>query len=255
MAVESSLRVRGSQCRRSPSVPTGSDPPTGSRARRALTVVMVLCVLATLLAACASETSTATPDDRTESPSPREPEPILASPSIEGETPDQRFETWLETGGVELELYEPWVSGELPGEGPPSNASNEELRALFEEWVDAHMTLIRGAWNRAEDRGAQSDLRNGLAVALVFFVDAQSFAGLTPREGHSIDPSLTFNVGKTLFGEISIRQTSATAVLLTTESAAGTVFCAAYVSDNGEPTSLGMVDAKTASDCAGGWPE
>jgi hypothetical protein len=223
------------------------------RVRSASRVLASLVALGTLLAACGSGDNALAPDAQAGNPSPSARQDALPTPSIEGETPDERFETWLETGGPE-EVYEAWLGGQLPGGPPPPDATDEQLRTLFERWVQDHMRLIRGAWNRAQDKGAQSDLRNGIVVALVFAVDGGSFEGLTPREARSIDPSLTYNESTTVFGEISIRQASATAVLLTTESATGTFFCAARLMD-GSDTSLGMVDATTVSDCAGGWPE
>jgi hypothetical protein len=209
-----------------------------------------LVALAMLLAACGSGGDARVPGAQAESPTPR----ALPTPSIEGETPDERFDTWLETGGAE-ELYEPWLRGQLPGGAPPADATDEQLRTLFERWVQDHMRLIRGAWNRAQDKGAQADLRLGLAVALTFAADRDSFfEGFTPREGRSIETSLRYNEGETVFGELSIREASATGVLFTTESATGAVFCAAHVVD-GLGTLLGTVDAEMVSDCGGGWPE
>lgn len=175
------------------------------------------------------------------------------SPSIEAQTPDERFESWLETGGPE-EIYEPWLRGQLPGGTPPANATDEELRTLFDDWVRSHLRLIRGAWNRAEDKSAQADLRLSLAIALTYFVEHESFAAFTPADARVIDPSLTFNLNDTVFGEISIREASKTTVLFTTESASGAMFCAASLKKPQDTTTLlGAVDATTASECVGDW--
>lgn len=234
--------------------PSGVSALPGARFRRAMVIVLVL---GTFLAACGSEEGASSPDARTETSAQGEPDPVLASPSIEGDTPDQRFETWLETGGPEVELYEHWVAGQLPGEAPSADASDQELEAQFDRWVQSHLRLIRGAWDRAQDKGAQADLRNGLAVALVFAVDQDSFEGLTPREARSIDPGSSFNDGETVVGEVSIRQANATAVLLTTESASGAVFCAVHLIVGSRPVDefFGTTDAHRVADCSGGWPE
>jgi hypothetical protein len=153
---------------------------------RALVIVLVLPAL---LAGCGSEGGAPSPDAPTGTPASGKPDPVSGSPSIEGDTPDQRFQTWLETGGPEVELYEHWLAGQLPGEASSADASDQELQAQFDRWVQGHLRLIRRAWDRAQDKGAQADLRNGLAVALAFAVDQDSFEGFTPREARSIDPS------------------------------------------------------------------
>ena len=47
-----------------------------------------------------------------------------------------------------------------------------------------------GARERAQDRAAQSDLRNALTSAKVWYVDNEDFTG-TPAELMAIEPSLT----------------------------------------------------------------
>jgi hypothetical protein len=231
--------------------------PTRRRSERrpvspAIRALASLVALGSLLAACESGGNVPAPDAQDGSPTPPAQLGARPSPSIEGNTPDERFETWLETGGPE-EVYEAWRAGQLPGGAPPPSATDEQLRTLFERWVQDHMRLIRGAWNRAQDKGAQSDLRLGLAVALTFAAGHDSFEGFTPREARSIETSLRYNLGETIFGQISIREASATAILFTTESASGAVFCAARAMD-GSDALLGTVDATRVSDCAGGWP-
>jgi len=210
---------------------------------------------AVLLSACGSEGVIAPSEPAAEVSTVPEPNPVFPSPVIEGDTPDERFEAWLATGGPEFELYAHWVVGDLPGQAPPPHASEDELRELFDGWVEANTVLVRDAWNHAQDKRAQADLRNAMAVALVFFLDAQSFVGLTPEEAGSIDPDLVFDTGRTLFGVISIREVAASRVLLTTESASGSVFCIARSTKHDGSESFGTVDAADASECTGGWPD
>lgn len=105
---------------------------SGSKAMSGRSLGMVLA-LGMLLAACSSNGNApkASGDFQDRTPAAELPQ---RSPSIEGQTPDQRFESWLETGGA-AEAYEPWLRGQLPGGAPPANATEGELRTLFDEWV------------------------------------------------------------------------------------------------------------------------
>ena len=48
---------------------------------------------------------------------------------------------------------------------------------------------------RAQDRAAQSDLRNGLTAAKAFFTDSDTYVGFDEGEGADIEPSLTWVAG------------------------------------------------------------
>ena len=50
-----------------------------------------------------------------------------------------------------------------------------------------------GARQRAQDRAAQSDLRNGLTAEKTFYTDGESFTAVTASMT-AIEPSLTWNV-------------------------------------------------------------
>src|SRR4030095_5720377 len=47
-----------------------------------------------------------------------------------------------------------------------------------------------GARTRAQDRAAQSDLRNGMAAAKTFFTDADVYTGFNAAAGLAIEPSI-----------------------------------------------------------------
>jgi type IV pilus assembly protein PilA len=49
-----------------------------------------------------------------------------------------------------------------------------------------------GARKRAQDRAAQSDLRNALAAAKTCFTDSDTYTGCTDAKLKQIEPSLTF---------------------------------------------------------------
>ncbi len=49
-----------------------------------------------------------------------------------------------------------------------------------------------GARVRAQDRAAQSNLRNGIAAAKTFFTDGDTYTGFDSSAGTAIEPSLTW---------------------------------------------------------------
>jgi type IV pilus assembly protein PilA len=117
-----------------------------------------------------------------------------------------------------------------------------------------------GMRRRAQDRAAQSDLRNGLTAAKAFFTDGETFAGFEGDldgtdpdvEGAGdIEPSLTWNTeAAAVQGEVSIRDNDADSIVLATASASGTVFC---IGDTGGQNVFGQVDAADVGACTGGW--
>ena len=71
-----------------------------------------------------------------------------------------------------------------------------------------------GARQRAQNRAAQSDLRNGLAAAKVFFTDAQTYTGFDVPTAQGIEPSLTWAVAATTTqGTVAIAVENAGAVV------------------------------------------
>ena len=61
-----------------------------------------------------------------------------------------------------------------------------------------------GARQRAQDRAAQSNLRNGLAAAKTFFTDADLYTGFTVAIATGIEPSLTWDVLGATVGNVGI---------------------------------------------------
>ena len=71
-----------------------------------------------------------------------------------------------------------------------------------------------GARNRAEDRAAQSSLRNALTAAKTAYTDQQSYANATDVQLPAIEPSLTYVAGGTAstgFKQISVQVASVVA--------------------------------------------
>src|SRR6476646_6262294 len=69
-----------------------------------------------------------------------------------------------------------------------------------------------GARTRAQDRAAESNLRNGLVAGKTYFTDGDTYTGFNAAQGTAIEPSLTWlNGGAAPFavGSISIANVSA----------------------------------------------
>ena len=88
-----------------------------------------------------------------------------------------------------------------------------------------------GARERAQNRAAQSNLRNGIAAAKVFFTDADTYSGFDAAEGATIEPSLTWVDGvgvalNTVNTDLDAADPD-NVILLQTLSASGSSFCLA----------------------------
>src|SRR5437867_1690547 len=170
----------------------------------------VVLIVAALASGCASGR-----DSPTQSP-PAHSDTIEAgstsSPAIEGATPDERFQSWM-NGPGRKGAYSLWSSGQL-GAGPPPGATQKERRALFDVWLATNMDVLRNAWDRSQVLRAESNLRTAMAVALTYRADHQGFAGLSPSEAEGIDQGSAYNVSETVFGEVTIRIETQGSVLL-----------------------------------------
>ena len=83
-----------------------------------------------------------------------------------------------------------------------------------------------GACQRANDRAAQSNLRNGLAAAKTFFTDGDTYTGFNAAAGLAIEPSIGWvDGGAPAVGSVGIDPAStATQVELVAVSASGAGF-------------------------------
>jgi hypothetical protein len=105
----------------------------------------------------------------------------------------------------------------------------------------------------AQDRAAQSELRNALVAGKTMYTDASTYSGFDSTGGSSIEPSLTW-VGDepAQMGTISIDLASDSQLVLSTRSASGATFCVGDDAMSG--SSFGTVDAQgasSASNCTG----
>jgi len=89
-----------------------------------------------------------------------------------------------------------------------------------------------GARNRANDRAAQSSLRNTLTSAKTIFTDKQDYTQATLALLKTVEPSLTFVLGtasSTLFKTVSVDPISASAWVAAALSKTNTCF---FIGDN-----------------------
>jgi type IV pilus assembly protein PilA len=110
-----------------------------------------------------------------------------------------------------------------------------------------------GLRERAQNRAAQSNLRNGLTAAKAHFTDQESYVGFNVATASAIEPSLTWNVlaaGSTVEGAVSIRDVAANTLVLVTVTANGDFFC---IGENAGLAVSGNDDAGTAAACTGGF--
>jgi type IV pilus assembly protein PilA len=114
-----------------------------------------------------------------------------------------------------------------------------------------------GARDRAGDRAAQSDLRTGLATALVWFSDARSYDGFNPTSALATEPNIAWmSPGPPPAGQVDIEVASGDLLLLVGQSRSGMYFCISQLAgspltDKGK--SPNFTDIDTPAECTGGW--
>jgi type IV pilus assembly protein PilA len=97
-----------------------------------------------------------------------------------------------------------------------------------------------GLRERAQDRAAQSDLRNGLTAAKAFYTDDESYTNFDVTAGEAIEPSLVWdNNGTVVEGEVEIALANNQQVMLRVLSESATHFCIADSSVAGQGTVRG----------------
>ena len=67
-----------------------------------------------------------------------------------------------------------------------------------------------GARSRAQNRAAQSDLRNALVAAKTIYTDNSTYAGATSAAVAAVEPSLTFVTGATTGTNVGVAAINAT---------------------------------------------
>ena len=89
-----------------------------------------------------------------------------------------------------------------------------------------------GARQRAQDKAAQSSLRNGLTAAKTIYTDSETYADATPAELGEVEPSLTFNATAVPSDGpkvVSVGSTASNLMVMAAESKSGKCF---WIRDN-----------------------
>jgi type IV pilus assembly protein PilA len=112
-----------------------------------------------------------------------------------------------------------------------------------------------GAKTRAQDKAAQSSLRNALTNAKGIYTDTDSYSGATPAALLAAEPSLTFNAAGTVSSgakNVSVNP-QATYVVMTAVSSSGKCFAIADFATGGTffASVSGTCSATTASAITG----
>lgn len=104
---------------------------------------------------------------------------------------------------------------------------------------------------RAQDRAAQSDLRNALTAAKYYWTQDETYAGFNAAVGASIEPGLTWmDDSPATEGVVSVNDSDDSSVVLSTLSASGQPFC---IGDDSGGTYYGTTDAYAETCDASGW--
>jgi type IV pilus assembly protein PilA len=110
-----------------------------------------------------------------------------------------------------------------------------------------------GARQRAQNRAAQSDLRNGLVAAKTLYTDDESFV-MTAAELEAVEPNLDFddavaNSTQTVIGVVD----AADDVVFVKRSGSGTYYCIAESESAGTSYDSGaaIIDIDTLAECNG----
>jgi type IV pilus assembly protein PilA len=83
-----------------------------------------------------------------------------------------------------------------------------------------------GLRQRAQDRSAQSDLRNALTAAKAFYTDNETYTGFTVAVAEAAEPSLDFDSNGTVANaQVEINVATGQDVVMQTISDSGQQFC------------------------------
>ena len=112
-----------------------------------------------------------------------------------------------------------------------------------------------GARARAQDRAAQSDLRNGLAAAKTFFTDDDTYTGFDSSAADAIEPSLNWVDGAPTAAtdELGITENTGPLVVMGRHSTSGAQFCIADDATGPGTTFGDDATAATIAACSAGW--
>lgn len=115
-----------------------------------------------------------------------------------------------------------------------------------------------GARTRAQDRAAQTDLRNGYLAAATYYAQAQKFTGFDVPTAQGVEAALNWTAGGAAptGNQITIEVAAGDSVLLIEQSKTGTYWCigqvpASPLTERGGDASWANVN--TTATCNQGW--
>jgi type IV pilus assembly protein PilA len=121
------------------------------------------------------------------------------------------------------------------------------------------LSTFLGARTRAQDRAAESNMRNGIAAADTFYTDGDTYVGFDATEAPAIEPSLTWSFSPanaaavSAVGTVYVTVVGANEIVLNAVSGSGTVFCLAKKNAVGGGQGQGMAFSADFAGCTGGW--
>ena len=108
-----------------------------------------------------------------------------------------------------------------------------------------------GLRERAQDRAAQAELRDGMTAAKAFYTDDENYDAFDAAAGQAVEPSLDWVDGDPAEGQVGVNAlTDDQVAVLVSLSETGTYFC---LQDDAGTTGYGSSDvsaAAAAGDCA-----
>jgi type IV pilus assembly protein PilA len=114
-----------------------------------------------------------------------------------------------------------------------------------------------GARERAADRAIQTNLRTGLAAAVVYYSDKANWDGFDASQAKAEEPSLGWiDGGPPSIGQIAIAVHAGQELLMVGKSASGEYFCLSQLATS-PATDRGhgalFTDVDTTAECTNGW--
>jgi type IV pilus assembly protein PilA len=107
-----------------------------------------------------------------------------------------------------------------------------------------------GLQRRAQDRAAQSSLRDAFTAARAFHANDDSYTDFDAAEGEDIEHTLLWADGPAnAIHQVNIEAVTVTEVILTSMSSSGQIYCLADSSTAATGAARGIGDAATYADC------
>lgn len=117
--------------------------------------------------------------------------------------------------------------------------------------IGVAVPVFIGLQRRAQDRAAQTSLRDGFTAARAFHADKDSYASFDAADGEDIEHTLRWADGAVnVIHQVNVESATATEVTLTYASSSGQTFCIGDSSIAASGAVRGVGDAATYAACA-----